>query len=263
MIDPMSTASRRLILGGYAALAYAAFLAAALWTAGFLAGTAVPVTIDSGSRPPAAVALAADTGLLLLFAGQHTVMARRGFKRRLARVMPAEAERSTFVLASGLALLLLCWQWQPLPAQVWLLRGWWTPLAWAVYGAGWLIAVGATFMVDHLDFLGLRQAGYGRQAAAPPVLRERWLYRWVRHPMMTGLLVTFWATPRMTAGHLLFAAAGTAYIAVGIRFEERELRGQFGERYREYARRVPALIPLPRRPVPGRRRAGEAVRSDS
>lgn len=256
----MSTLARRLA-AVYAALAYAAFLAAALWTAGFLADAAVPVTIDGGHRPPAGPALAADAGLLLLFAGQHTVMARRGFKRRLARLLPPAAERSTFVLAASLALLLLCWQWQPLPAPVWQLRGGWAALAWAGYGAGWVITVAVTFMVDHLDFLGLRQAGYGRRPAGPPVFTERWLYTWVRHPMMSGLLVTFWATPRMTAGHLLFAAAGTAYIAVGVRFEERELRREFGDRYRDYARRVPALVPLPR-PRDGAVRAGSAVRGD-
>jgi len=257
----MSTLARRLV-AAYAALAYAAFAAAALWTAGFLADAAVPVTIDGGHRPPAALALAADTGLLLLFAGQHTVMARRGFKRRLARVLPPAAERSTFVLAASLALLLLCWQWQPLPGPVWQLRGGGAALAWAGYGAGWLIVVATTFMVDHLDFLGLRQAGYGR-AAGPPVFTERWLYTLVRHPMMSGLLVTFWATPRMTAGHLLFAAAGTAYIAVGVRFEERELRREFGDRYRDYARRVPALVPLPRRrPAARPGHAGSAARGD-
>ena len=246
----MSNPSRHPLILGYAALAYAAFLATALGTAGFLADAGMPFAIDGGHRAPVWHAVATDTGLLLLFAVQHTVMARRGAKRRLTRLVPASAERSTFVLASSLVLLLLCWRWRPLPALAWHLGGGWAALTWAGYGAGWLLVVAATFMVDHLEFLGLRQAGYHPAPAAG--FRERWLYRRVRHPIMTGLLVTFWLTPRMTAGHLLFAAAGTAYIAIGIRFEERELRRQFGDVYRDYARRVPALLPrLHLRVAPG------------
>lgn len=234
----------------YAGLAYAGFLAAALWAIGFLAGVSVVKTADGGSPGPVWAALLADAGLLLVFAGQHSVMARAGFKQRLARMLPAAAERSTYVLAASLALLLLFWQWRPVPAAVWHVSA--QPAAaliWAVYAAGWLVALSATFMIDHLDFLGLRQARQhaSRQPHVPPPFRERWLYTWVRHPMMLGLLIAFWATPAMTAGHLFFAAAGTAYILVGIRFEERDLVRQLGEPYRSYAERVPALVPAPNR----------------
>jgi protein-S-isoprenylcysteine O-methyltransferase Ste14 len=250
---------RRPVILAYAGLAYAAFLVAALWAAGFLADFATPSTIDGGRRVPVWAALLTDAGLLLVFAGQHSVMARAGFKRRLAAILPAAAERSSYVLTASLALALLCWLWQPLPASVWQAGAPWAAAIWVLYGAGWLIAVAATFMVDHLDFLGVRQAfGHARLLPyQPPSFRERWLYCWVRHPMMLGLLITFWATPRMTAGHLLFAAAGTGYIAAGIRFEERDLRREFGDVYRDYAKRVPALLPAPHR-VPG----GVAGRGD-
>jgi len=139
-------------------------------------------------------------------------------------------------------------RWRPVPAVVWRLDAQpWSGLLWTVYALGWLVAVSATFMVDHLDFLGIRQARWrGPAPYQPPPFRDRWLYAWVRHPMMLGLLVAFWATPRMSVGHLLFAAAGTGYIAIGLHFEERDLHRQLGDLYREYADRVPALIPSSR-----------------
>jgi protein-S-isoprenylcysteine O-methyltransferase Ste14 len=250
----MSSTVRRCVILCYAGLGYAAFLAATLWAVGFLAGLPVPDAVDGPARQPAWAALLADAGLLLLFAVQHTVMARAGFKRRLATLLPAAAERSTYVLAASLALLLLFWQWQPVPATAWRLTAQpWAGLAWAVYAAGWLIALSATFMVDHLDFLGLRQAWLDSRPGRyqPPSFAERWLYAWVRHPMMSGLVIAFWAAPVMTAGHLFFAAAGTGYIAAGIRFEERDLRREVGDAYDDYATRVPALVPAPGR-GPGR-----------
>ncbi len=230
---------------GYAGFAYAAFVAAALWAVGFLADAGAPTAVDGPVRLPAWSALLVDAGLLLIFAGQHSVMARAGVKRHLARIVPASAERSTYVLATGLVLGLLFWQWQPVPAVIWRVdRQPWAGVLWTVYALGWLIAVSATFMLDHLDFLGIRQARWrGPRPYQSPPFRERWLYAWVRHPMMLGLLIAFWATPRMTAGHLLFAAAGSGYIAVGLRFEERDLYRQLGDVYRDYADRVPALVP--------------------
>jgi methanethiol S-methyltransferase len=242
----MSISVRRCVIMAYAGLAYAAFVVAALWAIAFLADLGAAGTVGGTGRRPAWAALLVDAGLLLLFAVQHTVMARAAVKRRLAEILPAAAERSTYVLAASLALLLLFWQWQGLPAAAWHVRAQpWAALIWAVFAIGWLIAVAATFMVDHLDFLGLRQARSHlvRQPYQPPPFSERWLYAWVRHPMMLGLLIAFWATPRMTAGHLFFAVAGTGYIAVGLRFEERDLRRQLGDVYRDYADRVPAVVP--------------------
>jgi methanethiol S-methyltransferase len=231
----------------FAGIAYAAFAAAAVWAIGFLADAGTPTVVDGPVRQPAWSALLVDAGLLLIFAVQHSVMARSGVKEHLARIVPAVIERSAYVLATSLALGLLFWQWQPVPTVIWRIdRLPWSGLLWAIYALGWLIAVAATFMVDHLDFLGIRQARWrGPGPYQPPPFRERWLYAWVRHPMMLGLLIAFWVTPRMTVGHLFFAAAGTGYIAVGLRFEERDLYRQLGHTYRDYADRVPALLPSP------------------
>jgi methanethiol S-methyltransferase len=235
----------------YAGLAYLSFVAAAGWAVAFLAGLPRRHSVDGGGAAgPAWAALLVDGGLLLVFAVQHSVMARAGFKRWLARVLPPAAERSTFVLAASISLLLLFGLWQPLPGTVWRVSAQpWAAAIWVVYAVGWIIAVASTFMIDHLDFLGLRQAGplahRGPGPYQPPAFTERWLYAWVRHPMMVGLLITFWATPWMTAGHLFFAVAASGYIAVGVRFEERDLHRQLGEVYSEYAGRVPALVPRP------------------
>jgi methanethiol S-methyltransferase len=239
--------ARALLLRCYSVLAYAAFAASAIWAIGFLADLPGVPGVDRAGRPGAWLALVADLALLGLFAIQHTVMARRGFKRRLAAVVPAAAERSTYVLVTSLVLLVTFWQWQPWHAVIWRFSAQpWAGLAWGLYAIGWVVAVAATFMVNHLDFLGLKQAGWRsrRRPYEPPSFTQRWLYRWVRHPMMTGLIVAFWATPSMTAGHLVFAAAGAGYILVGIRFEERDLRRELGEVYLRYARQVPALVPL-------------------
>ena len=247
----LTTSARRTaaatVLRGYAVLAYASFVLAVAWGISFLADLRVAPVIDRAGHPPAWPAALADLALLGLFAIQHSVMARRGFKSWLAARLPAAAERSTYVLASSVILLAAFWQWQPLPAVIWQVSGQpWAGLIWALYGFGWAVAVAATFVVDHLDFLGLKQAGWRASGRAyePPSFTTRWLYSCVRHPLMTGLIVAFWATPAMTAGHLLFAAAGTGYILVGIRFEERDLRRDLGSSYERYAERVPALVPV-------------------
>lgn len=234
---------------GYAVAVYLIFVAVLAYSAGFFIGAVVPKGIDSGSRLAWPLAALIDLLLLSLFAVQHTVMARPWFKRRLAAVLPPAAERSTFVLASSGVLALVLWQWRPLGGTVWHLSGAAAGPVLAIYAAGWAVALGSTFLVSHADLSGLRQAVlYARGAPCrPPPFTERGLYRWIRHPLMTGFLIIFWAAPVMTAGHLLFAAASTGYILVGIAFEERDLRRQLGESYRAYAARVPALIPLPRR----------------
>jgi len=238
---------RGLALMAYAAAAYSAFAATTLWAIGFLADWRGLPAVDGPGSLPAWAAVLIDAGLLLVFAAQHSVMARAGFKGRLAVLLPPAAERSTYVLAASVALLAAFWLWRPLPAVVWQVGAQpWAALIWAVYAAGWLVAVASTFMIDHLDFLGLRQAGWrrGGRAYEAPRFTERLLYRLVRHPMMLGLVVAFWATPVMTTGHLLFALAGTGYITVGVRFEERDLRRQLGDAYRDYAGRVPAFVPV-------------------
>ena len=234
---------------GYAVVAYAAFVVASAWAAGFLADRWAPTTIDEGAGGSWLPALAVDLGLLALFAIPHSVMARAGFKRWTARLVPRSVERSTYVLVASALLILLVAGWRSLPGTLWQATGAPAAAIWVAYVLGWTIAVTATFMVDHLEFLGLRQAVSGG-TAAPPGFTTRWLYTWVRHPMMTGLLVAFWATPHLTVGHLVFALAGTGYILVGIRFEERDLHRGLGADYAGYAARVPALIPRPARSRP-------------
>jgi protein-S-isoprenylcysteine O-methyltransferase Ste14 len=230
---------------GYAAAAYLLFLAVLVYAIGFFADAGVPRGIDQGPHSPWPLAAAIDLLLLLLFAVQHTVMARPWFKRRWTRLVPVPAERATFVLCASLLLALLFWQWRPAGGTVWHLSGPAAGVLLGVYAAGWTLALGSTFIIDHFDLFGLRQAYLHARGATyhPPAFTQRGLYARIRHPLMAGFVIIFWAAPVMTAGHLLFAAAATGYIGVGITFEERDLRRDLGEPYRAYQRRVPALIP--------------------
>ena len=234
----------RLTIFATSLIAYIAFLAAMIGTVVFLTGAAKFPDVDQGASTPAPVAVAVDLALLGIFALQHTVMARQGFKRWLTQVVPATSERSLFVLAASFALLLLLWQWRPIPETVWVLH---TPLStilWAVYAAGWLLVVASTFMIDHFDLFGLRQSWLALRGRtySPPEFQIRWLYARVRHPIMSGFLIAIWATPSMSAGHLLFAAASTAYIGVGVWFEERDLIRSIPA-YSAYRQSVGAFVP--------------------
>jgi methanethiol S-methyltransferase len=238
-----------LIIAVYAMAVYLLFLAVLGYAVGFFGDFGVPKKIDQGPRMVVPAAVAIDLLLLLLFAVQHTVMARPWFKRRWTRYVPAPAERTTFVLAANLILALLFWLWRPIGGTVWSLSGPGAGALWAVYAAGWAVAISSTFLISHSDLLGLRQAWLHarRVRYSPPPFTERGLYRRVRHPLMTGFLVIFWSAPTMTAGHLLFAAAATGYILVGIAFEEHDLIQSLGGTYNAYRARVPALIPHPYR----------------
>lgn len=232
----------------YGIAVYAFFLATFVYAIGFVGNVAVPRSIDSGASAPLAEALIVNLLLLGLFAVQHSVMARRGFKRWWTRIVPERLERSTYVLAATAALALLLWQWRPIAEPViWSVQdraG--ALLLQAVFWLGWATLLASTFMIDHFELFGLRQA-LGAQRA--PQFRTPGLYRYVRHPIYLGFLLAFWATPHMSAGHLLFAAATTGYILIGIWFEERDLVAQFGERYRSYRRQVGMLLPRPRAKV--------------
>jgi methanethiol S-methyltransferase len=222
----------------YGVAAYAAFLAAFLYTIGFLAGAVVPKGVDDGTVHPAWQAVLVDLALLGLFAVQHSVMARPWFKKRWTRIVPSAAERSTYVLAATAVLILLLWLWQPWPATVWSVGpGWARVVLWALYLFGWAFLVLSTFALGHFDLFGVRAR------RADPGFREPWLYRLIRHPIMVGFLIAFWATPDMSAGRLLFAAASTAYIMVGVRFEEHDLKRQLGAPYQDYVARVPRFVP--------------------
>lgn len=232
----------------YGVIVYLVFLGSLLYAIGFVGGFAVPKTIDSGATAAFFEAVLIDLGLLSLFAVQHSVMARPAFKRWWARISLPATERSTYVLASSLILILLFWLWRPLPAVVWhVTQPWAAGALWSLFGAGWLIVLVSTFLINHFDLFGLRHVFLyftGRPYTSIP-FQTPWLYRIVRHPIMLGFLVAFWATLVMTQGHLLFAAVVTAYVLVALRLEERDLLAYHGETYSAYQRQVRMLVPLP------------------
>jgi len=231
---------------GYALLAYLSFLLVSVYAVGFLADAVVSRTVDSGGpRTGTFPAILIDSALLSVFALQHSVMARPGFKRRWTTLVPRHVERATYVLASSAALALIFWQWRPIPTQVWDVSGsGGRVLLWAVYLTGWAWVVAMTFAFDHLDLVGIRQVrNYLRGLAeAPPKFALPLSHRLVRHPMMTGFIVAFLATPTMTVGHLVFAGLGTVYILGAVRLEERDL-GQALPEYAEYAEVTPRFVP--------------------
>ena len=236
----------------YGVLCYAIFLATFLYALGFIGGFGTPTTLDGPARGPLALSLAIDAGLLALFAVQHSVMARGWFKERWTRIVPPPIERSTYVLLSSLALLLMFWQWRPLGGVVWSVSD---PLGraivWSLFGFGWALVLVSTFLINHFDLFGLRQVWLALRGRPYTFLtfRTPGPYRLVRHPLYVGWLFAFWMTPRMTSAHLLFAIMTTAYILVAIRLEERDLVRAHGGAYEQYRQRVPMLIPFSRRPA--------------
>jgi protein-S-isoprenylcysteine O-methyltransferase Ste14 len=230
----------------FGAVAYVTFLFTILYAIGFVAGLVVPKAIDTGAESPLFEALVVNLALMSLFAIQHSVMARKPFKQWWTRFIPKPVERSTYVLFSSLALLLLFWQWRPMPAVVWHIAE--PEIAAAISGlslVGWVIVFTSTFLINHFELFGLHQVANnlaGREMP-PPVFRTPFLYNFVRHPIYLGFIIAFWAAPTMSAGHLLFAAVTTAYIFVGIMLEERDLIGMFGEEYHRYRGRVSMLFP--------------------
>ncbi|OSC43115.1 methanethiol S-methyltransferase [Mycobacterium decipiens] len=240
---------KRYLTIGYGAASYVAFLVAFLYAIGFVGDLVVPRTVDHGIAAPFGQAVAVNMVLLGVFAVQHSVMARPGFKRWWTRFVPPSIERSTYVLLASAALVLLYWQWRTMPAVIWDVQQPAGRLAvWTLFWLGWATVLASSFMINHFDLFGLRQV-YLAWRGKPYTdidFRVRLFYRLVRHPIMLGFLVAFWAAPTMTAGHLFFAIGTTAYILVALQLEERDLVAALGNQYRDYRGDVPMLLPLPR-----------------
>jgi protein-S-isoprenylcysteine O-methyltransferase Ste14 len=243
---------KRLFVLLFGVVCYLIFFATFVYQIGFVGNWVVPKGIDDGAiveRWPAAVI---NIGLLGLFAVQHTIMARIAFKRWWTTIVPEPLERSLFVLLASLLLLLMNWQWRPMPTAVWQVdHSLGRALLSAISLAGWGLVLYSTWLINHFDLFGLRQVWLyyqGREYTQVP-FKETVLYQWVRHPLMLGFIVAFWATPDMTQGHLLFAVVTTAYILIAIQIEERTLLAIHGDQYRQYQQRVSMIVPLRRRSI--------------
>jgi protein-S-isoprenylcysteine O-methyltransferase Ste14 len=230
----------------YGAVAYLLFLVSFLYAIGFVGNLWVPRSVDHGLSAPVGQAVVIDVLLLGVFAVQHSVMARPAFKRWWTRFVPSSIERSTYVVLASAALLLLYWQWRTLPAVIWDVGPRPGRIAlWALFWLGWATVFFGSFMVNHFDLFGLRQVylAWRGKPYSDIEFRVRLFYRLVRHPLMLGFLIAFWAAPTMTVGHLLFSLATTGYILVALQLEERDLVGALGDQYRDYRREVPMLLP--------------------
>ena len=249
----VASLATRLLTLCYGGLAYLIFFGTFLYAVGFVSGYVVPKTVDgsstnvhTGSTSSLIMALLINLALMSVFAVQHSGMARQGFKKLFTRFASPAIERSTYVLLASLTLILLFWQWQPMPALVWNIE---TPALAAAATAGgflgWLIVLYSTFLISHFELFGLTQvvAHFAGRLAEPIRFRTPGLYRLIRHPIYLGFIIAFWSAPDMTLGHVLFAAVTTAYIFVGIYLEERDLVAMFGDEYRRYRDRVAMLMP--------------------
>lgn len=241
---------KRILYLLYGVISYFAFFGTILYAIGFVGNLVVPKTIDGAATTPLYFGLLTNASLLLLFALQHSIMARPAFKNWWTRIIPAPLERSTFVLLSSLCLMLMMWQWQPLGGLVWSIENQLVKTTMlVVYFLGWGIVFVSTFLINHFDLFGLRQVWLyfiGKPYTQLP-FRLPFFYRFVRHPLYLGFLIAFWVTPVMTTAHLLFAVLTTGYILTAIQFEEKDLISHFGEKYRNYKKWAPMLIPFSKR----------------
>jgi methanethiol S-methyltransferase len=234
----------------YGVISYLFFLGAFLYAIGFVGNLIVPKSIDTGVESPFTTALLINIVLLGLFAIQHNLMARPWFKKWWTNFVPHSVERSTFVLFASLLLILLYWQWRPMPGVVWNIEsGPGQMIVWALFCVGWLTVLLSTFMINHFDLFGLRQVFLHLRGEKykPLEFKTTGLYKLVRHPLMLGFIVAFWATPRMTAGHLLFATVTLVWILISIHLEERDLIKFHGKDYENYRKETSMLLPIPKK----------------
>ncbi len=237
-----------ILFGG---LCYVLFNVTFLYLAGFLLELPLPKAINDGTLQPWHIAIPINIGLVFLFGFFHSLMARARFKAWWTQYVPEEAERSMYVLQSSLFLALAMWQWQPMPATLWLVEGTAAAIFYGLFGLGLALVLISTFLIDHFELFGLRQVWFANKGRpmVKPVFKTPFLYRHVRHPMQLGVILVVFSTPHMTAGHLLFASLMTVYILIGLYFEERSLVREFGPTYLAYKARVPMLIPNPFRTI--------------
>jgi protein-S-isoprenylcysteine O-methyltransferase Ste14 len=240
----------KIIIFLYGAVSYVIFFVTFLYAIGFVGNLLVPKGIDAGTSGPLVQAILINVLLLGIFAIQHSVMARPGFKTWWTRFVPEVVERSTYVLLASLALVLLYWQWQPMTDTVWAVDDpTWSGVLWVVFALGWAIVLLSTFMIGHFELFGFTQVIRNWQSKAAPSVefREPGFYKLIRHPIMVGFIIAFWATPVMSTGHLLFAVVTTAYILIAVQLEERDLLAILGNSYTDYRARVPGFIPFTKR----------------
>ena len=241
---------KRLLSLLYGVVCYCIFFGTILYAIGFVGNLVVPKTIDSKPVSGLGMALLVNASLLLLFALQHSIMARPNFKRWWTRIVPGHLERSTYVLLASLCLLLLMWQWQPMGGVVWKVETPWLQVTLQIlFFIGWALVFLSTFLINHFDLFGLRQVWLYATGKAYTQLpfRVPLLYRYVRHPLYLGFLIAFWSASTMTVAHLLFALLTTGYILTAIQLEERDLHHQFGRKYRQYSDQVPMILPFTKR----------------
>ncbi|MBI4243475.1 MAG: isoprenylcysteine carboxylmethyltransferase family protein [Planctomycetes bacterium] len=237
----------------YGLICYAIFFLSFLYAIAFIGNITlngiVPKTIDSGTEGDLTKSLFVNALLLGLFAIQHSVMARQGFKKWWTQIIPKPAERSTYVLLSSLLLCILYWQWEPLLQPIWTLDNETGKLIiQTLFWFGWGIVLISTFMINHFELFGLQQVFYhakGKEFQYPS-FRTPALYKFIRHPIMLGFIIAFWAAPKMTLGHLIFSVATTGYIFIGIMLEERDLVSFHGEKYKKYKKEVSMILPIPK-----------------